>query len=146
GDIAYTDINSLYPFVMTQKYPTSDDLWCGLKNGDEFVQRLKSNKGLHGVVRGEFFVPEGDLMPLPVETSVGINYPLGDSAGCYTYAEIRSAIRHHGLQVRRVFDAYGSLTAADYYGDFVRHFYEQRKVEEDEGRKLMLKLLMNNLY
>lgn len=146
GNIIYVDINSLYPFVMTRAYPTEDALWCGYGDLHRFTKALTNLKRpLFGIVRLRLDVPKCFIAPLPVETPQGISYPYGEIEGSYTIAEVRNALLH-GAKIVQVFEAYGSTEAADYYGDFVRHFYELRKVEKDEGRKLFYKLLMNNLY
>lgn len=148
GRILYTDINSLYPFVMTQPFP--DDLVT-----------MNDVDG-HGVARVTIKIPPQFIAPLPVRMDDGgIMYPCGKIApkkyevetdgrehqtGVWTCAEIREAVQHHGAKIVKVHEVFGSDRADYYYRDFVTKIYAKRKVEKDPARKLMLKLLMNNLY
>lgn len=157
--IYYTDINSLYPYVMTQPFPND---WYDL----ELTAKSFSGGGpkCFGVARVKIQIPESFIAPLPARRDDGaIMYPVGlldgsdrcDSIdnrgeasrfnGVWTIHEIRNAVAH-GARVLKVYESWGSEGAEYYYRDFVLHFYEQRKNETDSGKKLFYKLLMNNLY
>jgi len=146
GNLWYTDVNSLYPAMMLEKFPTAADLWFGLDDVDRAEGVLRGKADCWGVATVALDVPEMDVCPLPVRHESGaVYYPWGRLEGTWTVHEIRRALAK-GAKLKRLDAAWGSMTGDTYYGDFVRHFYEQRRVEKDPGRKLMLKLLMNNLY
>lgn len=146
GNIYYTDINSLYPSVMQNPFPTSYDEFCGLKDLDQMRAHLVAQRKLFGVATVEMNIPKCRIAPLPVEREDGsIFYPHGKISGTYTIHEIQNAIKH-GAKLLNIDCAYGSTTGYPYYKKFVRMFYQRRKMETDEGKSLFLKLLMNNLY
>lgn len=147
GNLWYTDVNSLYPSTMLNKFPAGADLWFGLDDRERAESVLRDpSVDCWGVVEAELTIPEMDVAPLPVRHESGaVYYPVGMVYGWWTVHEVRNALAK-GCVLRRFHCAYGSLEGEDYYANFVRHFYEQRRVEKDEGRKLMLKLLLNNLY
>lgn len=145
GNIAYTDINSLYPSVMCQPFP------------DSWEEMETFTKGW-GVARVRIEIPKCFIAPLPVRREDGmIFYPHGiidgdDSEmsngqrnGVWTFHEIRNAVQH-GAKVSKVYEAYGSRTASFHYRNFVQKFYAMRKNEKDKGMRTFFKLLMNNLY
>lgn len=146
GNLWYTDVNSLYPSVMRQKFPTGDDLWFGLDNLDRAKELLVSDKECYGLIEAEILIPDMRVAPLPVRRDDdSVYFPIGRVCGWWTVAEVRAAFAK-GAKLVKMFNAFGSRTGEAYYSDFVEHFYAKRRVEKDEGRKLMLKLLMNNLY
>jgi len=133
GCFAYTDINSLYPYVMTMDFP------------DEWVELTDWKKGW-GIAEVEIKIPRCHIAPLPVRRDDGaIYYPWGTVRGVWTLHEIREAVKH-GAKVLELVRCFGSLTARPYYKEFVLKHYALRRDETDPGKKLMFKLLMNNLY
>lgn len=154
GDnIYYTDINSLYPSVMLNKFPDSADLNFGEKTLAKAKRLLLSKKELYGVVHCDIDVPDTILIaPLPVkrEGSGEVCFPIGKVSGWWTVHEVRYAIAK-GCKLTKLHECYGSLTGSFYYREFVETFYRLRKEEldkpnPDEGKTLFYKLLMNNLY
>lgn len=151
-DLYYTDINSLYPSVMLNKFPDGCDQWFGL---DKRKARslLLSKKELYGVVQCDIDIPETlRIAPLPVkrEGSGEVCFPVGPVSGWWTVHEVRYALAK-GCKLTKLRDAYGSTTGSFYYREFVETFYRLRKEEldkpePDEGKTLFYKLLMNNLY
>ena len=155
GDnIYYCDINSLYPAMMLEKFPTAADMWFGLdsmEDADRVMRDLK--RPLYGVARVDLFIPMDTLIgPLPVkrEGTGEVCFPVGPASGWWTVHEIRYALSR-GTKLVKLHEAYGSQDGEDYYADFVRTFYRLRQEElnketPDEGKTLFYKLLMNNLY
>jgi hypothetical protein len=153
-DLYYTDINSLYPAMMLERFPDAADAWFDEKSLPDAERLLLDlDTELFGVAKVALDIPETLLIgPLPVrrEGSGEVCFPVGPVAGWWTVHEIRHALRR-GAKLVRMEDAYGSRTGTACYADFVRTFYRLRKEEldkpqPDEGRTLFYKLLMNNLY
>ncbi|NBO53120.1 MAG: hypothetical protein EBU84_00685 [Actinobacteria bacterium] len=153
SDIYYTDINSLYPSVMLNKFPDAADQNFGEKTLAKAKKLLTSKDELYGVVHCDIDIPEDMLIsPLPVkrEGSGEVCFPVGPVSGWWTVHEVRHALSR-GCKLKKLHGAYGSRTGSYYYREFVRTFYRLRKEEldkpqPDEGKTLFYKLLMNNLY
>lgn len=154
GDnLYYTDINSLYPAMMLNKFPDGDDQFFDCQTLQEAKELLLSDEELYGVVHCDVEIPETlRIAPLPVkrEGSGEVCFPVGPASGWWTVHEIRYALAK-GCKLKKMRDAYGSRTGSYYYREFVETFYRLRKEEldkpqPDEGKTLFYKLLMNNLY
>lgn len=153
GEIFYTDINSLYPAMMLNKFPDGDDQFFDCETLAEAKTLLLSDEELYGVVHCDIDIPETlRISPLPVkrEGSGEVCFPVGPASGWWTVHEVRYALSK-GCKLKKLKDAYGSRTGSYYYREFVETFYRLRKEEldkpqPDEGKTLFYKLLMNNLY
>jgi hypothetical protein len=129
----YTDINSLYPFVMAvNEYPD--------------MLEPQSELTKFGIADVTVRQPETDLTVLPVRSEEGmIIYPYGKFRGTWTIAEIRYA-ETCGLKIERVHEVMGTNSSMNPYSEFVERIYKQRLAANSEAEKLFFKLLMNNLY
>ena len=142
GNIAWVDINSLYPWCMTKKYPT------------EFRPKKKITD--YGISNVTIEIPEQGIAPLPYRTTSSdrlsgvsegsIIFPCGKITGTWIDAEIINAVENHGCKVKKLHWSYGSADGEDYYSGFVNEFYAKRLKAESDAYKLIYKLLMNNLY
>ena len=141
GRIGYTDINSLYPWCMTQTFPED---WCELDSLDGW-----------GAADVTLQIPKDFVAPLPVRREDGSVYyphglirptpPPGEKEGAWTLHEIRDALAH-GAKLKAIHRVMGSEAGGYPYRDFVNKFYELRRTETNGARNLMLKLCLNNLY
>jgi len=147
GPMKYVDVNSLYPSVMLNPFPTSADLWFDLPSLDDAERYIRTDKPCWGIANVTISIPEDTFVgPLPVRREdESIYYPTGNVSGWWTVHEIRRALKR-GSKLTHVSECYGSKLADYYYSDFVKEFYGLREHEQDEGKKLFYKLLMNNLY
>lgn len=133
GQVHYTDINSLYPWAMTQHFP------------DCFMERKKTLEGF-GVADVTVKVPPMAVPPLPFRDDAGrILFPVGKFRGEWTLHEIRAAVEL-GAKVEKIHWVRGSATGERYYADYIREIYRRRVESEGMARKTMFKLLLNNLY
>ncbi len=131
--LAWTDINSLYPFVMLGEYP--DRL-------EEFGSRLPE----YGVADVTITMKESAFGYLPFKANNSrIFYPFGQMRGTWTIPEITYALEHGG-KIDKVHNAYGSATCSRPYSDFVRNVFDLRLKAESDAENLFFKLLLNNLY
>ena len=142
GCVMWTDINSLYPWAMTQKYP------------DECIQTTDMKE--YGLTEATVEIPHQPYAPLPYRTQESDNFsgisegsiifPCGQFTGTWTNHELRNAIENHGAKILKLHSSFGTDKASDYYGDFVKKFYKRRLECKTPAYKLIYKLLMNNLY
>lgn len=142
GCVVWTDINSLYPWSMTQKFPEE----CG---------ETKDMKE-YGLTEATVQVPNQPYAPLPYRTTEADNFkgisegsiifPNGKFRGTWTNHELRNAVEHHGAKILKMHSTFGSDKGEYYYKDFVDKFYQRRLDEKVPAYKLIYKLLMNNLY
>jgi hypothetical protein len=132
GDIYWTDINSLYPHVMTREFPAT-------------AKTVKDISGF-GVADVTIRLPEAYIMGLPYRDEEGrVIFPWGKLRGIWTFAEIQDAVAHGG-KILKLHNAIGCREGQKYYADYVHHFYQMRQACKDEAKRLFFKLLMNNLY
>jgi len=132
GRIAYTDINSLYPWAMTQLFPEGFD-------------KLSSLDG-HGLAAVDVNVPAMRIAPLPWRDADGrLLFPIGKFSGVWTIHEINNAVRA-GATVEKIHWIRGSLGGKCYYRDYIAETYQKRLQAKSPAESLFWKLLMNNLY
>lgn len=133
SNVAYTDINSLYPFIMCGYFP-------------EVMEEQGKKLPIYGIAEVTITAPKIELPVLPYRDEDGrILYPVGKFRGTWTVAEIRAA-EARGYQIQRIHRASGCDTAVKPYEDFVRRNYKARLAAKTDAEKLFYKLLMNNLY
>jgi hypothetical protein len=142
GCVMWTDVNSLYPWSMTHKYPDE----CG----------QTSDIKEYGLTEATVEVPHQPYAPLPYRTSEADNFtgisegsiifPCGTFRGTWTNHELRNAVEHHGAKILKLHFSFGTDKGYDYYGSFVKKFYKRRQESKTPAYKLIYKLLMNNLY
>jgi hypothetical protein len=136
NQIAYTDINSLYPAVMRGLFPGQL----------EPIKRPSKKLPKWGIVTATVKVAETDLAPLPLRRDDGmILYPYGRFKGSWTILELEAAV-DYGAKVEKVHECYGTNESQQPYKDFVDRLYEARQRGKTDAENLFYKLLMNNLY
>lgn len=132
--VLWTDINSLYPFVMKDKVFPGQLSDCGNKLAD------------YGIARCRVRVPESAITVLPYRSETGrILYPVGTFTGTWTVAELQEAERQ-GTKILKVERCNGTNEGMKPYGEFVERLYNARLASNSDAEKLFFKLLMNNLY
>jgi hypothetical protein len=141
GRIAYVDINSLYPWCMTQNFPECFETMQIKKTGSRFAL------GGYGICDCDVYVPKNSLIaPLPIRDEEGrLLFPVGNLSGVWTLAELRNAVQH-GAVVKKIRSMLGSMTGKAYYRDYIVENYDRRLAAKSDAEKLFWKLLMNNLY
>jgi hypothetical protein len=131
-NICYTDINSLYPSMMTKEFPET------MESQTDFVS--------YGVADVLINQPETDLPVLPWRNEDDeILYPWGTFRGTWTIAEIQKAI-DNGAKLEKVYAISGCNNGVKPYQEFVERIYKLRKTCDNKAESLFYKLLMNNLY
>ncbi len=145
GRIAYTDINSLYPWAMTQLFPECvEELPIP---GPRRRPGLEDLQGF-GIADCDVHVNEKQVIaPLPLRDDQGrLLFPVGHFSGVWTLAELRNAVLHGGATVKKIRSILGSKTGKAFYRDYITDKYARRRAAKSEAESLFWKLLMNNLY
>lgn len=133
GPLTHVDINSLYPWAMTEKFP------CEPRE-----QKDVCNYGVSDVT---IQVPAQAWCPLPKRLDDGrVVYCHGKIRGVWTNAEIRQAECMFGAKILKFHDGWGSRDGEFYYREFVHACYIKRLSARNPAENLFWKLLMNNLY
>ncbi len=133
GNVAYTDINSLYPFAMSKEFPGH------LEDTGTELKRL-------GVAQVTIKVPECEIAVLPFRDERGrILYPWGKFTGVWTVPEIRAA-ESNGARILKVHTAYTTDEGLFPYRDYMQRIYKIRKESNSKVEKGFYKLLMNTLF
>lgn len=131
-NIAYVDVNSLYPHGMLGLFPTSLDSRTDITG--------------FGIAEATMQIPTTFVAPLPWRDDEGCNlYPVGKFRGVWTFAEIQNAVNQGG-KILKLHQSFGSKDGFPYYRQFITEFYQRRLDSDSEAEKLFFKLLMNNLY
>lgn len=132
GRIAYLDVNSLYPWCMTQLFPVSMDK----------LDRLEG----YGIAACDVAVPEMFVAPLPWRDEEGrLLFPVGKFSGVWTIHELRNAMRQ-GVKVLKAHWILGSAEGKPFYRDYITTMYQNRLAAQSPAESLFWKLLLNNLY
>ena len=132
GRIAYTDVNSLYPWCLTQNFPTH-------------IERLATLDG-YGIAKVEMEIPTMAVAPLPVKDDEGrLIFPTGRFGGVWTIHEIKNAVAAGG-KVRKIHWILGSPAGRPFYREYILRMYASRRAAVSPAENLFWKLLMNNLY
>lgn len=133
GSVAYTDINSLYPFAMSKEFPGQ------LEDTGKELKRL-------GVAQVTMRVPECEIAVLPFRDERGrILYPWGKFTGVWTIPEIRAA-EANGAKILKVHTAFTTDEGFYPYRDYMQRIYKIRKDSTSKAEKGFYKLLMNTLF
>lgn len=133
--IAYTDINSLYPAMMLEKFPVTLE-----------AQPTAKEFPAYGMARVKIKIPKMPICPLPFRDETGrIFYGFGEITGVWTLAEISAALKR-GCEIQKVFEVIGTNDFEIPYSDFVKKTYAKRLSAANPAEKMFFKLLMNNLY
>lgn len=134
-NVAYTDINSLYPAMMLKNFPARCEDWTG-----------KKALPLFGVARVKIKLPKTEIGILPCRAQDGrIYYGYGTVWGVWTVLEINAAVERGG-KIIEVAEVWGTNESIKPYSKFVETLYSMRLSANSEAEKLFFKLLMNNLY
>lgn len=152
SSLYYSDINSMYPYVMAnQKFPQISG-----KNGLKMVtgkitlqhhKRMLKKEGISDVI---VVAPKGLRYPvLPCRFNGRLSFPLGRFRGWYCHNELRYAVEK-GYKIEKVFKAYFSNASCEPFKEYCEDLYAKRK-QADATRGMEIfgaacKILLNGLY
>lgn len=131
--VAYCDINSLYPYVMTKAFPGE------LEDTGKELKRF-------GVAQVTMEIPQCDISVLPWRNPDGkIFYPFGTITGVWTIEEIRAAEKR-GAKILEVHNVLSTDEFHFPYKEYVERLYKLRKESVTKVEKSFYKLCMNARY
>lgn len=131
----YYDINSSFPFAMTQPSPGN------LKGVTKYLSDKEDALFLAEV---DVEVPEDYFPPLPYRHEGSVFFPTGHWRGWFNQVDIR-LLEERGGRISRVgrvlnFDPFTDL------GEYATVLYEKRRKGTTDFDKVVYKLLLNSLY
>jgi hypothetical protein len=132
----YYDINSLYPYVMSNfKYP--------LPIRDNYTKVFKYNGDGYYFIKAEIDNKYIPVLPYRMQKSKKLIFPLGKFSGWYYSPEIELA-KQEGYKIK-VYKGY-SFNKVDYlFKDYVDYYYKIKK-NSSGAKKAVAKLMLNSLY
>ncbi len=132
-DANYVDINSSFPFAMTQPCP------------GEFLgtSRKLPDEGLY-IAKVRVFVPEVFLPPLPVRLKGRLFFPTGEWVGWFSNIDLE-LLRNEGGKILKVFEVL-HFAPFDDLSAYAKTLYELRRTAKTPFEKTAYKLLLNSLY
>lgn len=131
----YYDINSSFPYAMTQPVPG---------NLKRFGTRIPTKEGAIYIADVTVLVPEMYFPSLPKRYKNSVFFPIGSWRGHFSNIDIESMIENGGevLKVHRVmeFEPFTQLK------DYAETLYDLRKASDNDVDRMVYKLLLNSLY
>lgn len=139
------DINSLYPFVMSDMYfPDVKNLKHETKLDLKYFAYIMKN--FEGMAKCKIIHKDHYFGFLPHRYNNKLCFPVGTFTGYWNFNEIRFALKHNIIQVLEVYEiVYGNPVFTP-FKEFVNFHYAKRLETNDELEKLIEKLLQNALY
>jgi len=142
NDVNYYDINSLYPSVMTKKFPLPQSI------KKVYYPDISNVLNFEGVSECVVTTPSNIDKPLlPIRLKDGkLVFPIGRFKGCYNHVELRRALKlGYKLELTKQY----IYTQTFYpFKSYVNLFYSKRLEYKKQGSnmELVCKLLLNSLY
>lgn len=148
-DMRYYDINSLYPFVMLNRYPDPNTLRTNHKDTLEYIKKYE------GMSKVKVTCPymrypllpyrfkDGDTKSAPMK----LLFPCGTFEGWHTHVELRHALKL-GYTIDKVYKCHYYLKTCRPFSGYVRDMYKKRLEYKSKGSPMekVVKILMNGLY
>lgn len=137
----YYDINSLYPYVMTKKYPDPNSIRFTQINTLENIQNFD------GVSNVEISTPQIAYPVLPLRDRDKVIFGYGTLIGTWTHLELRKAIED-GATIKKVNWTYWFAESCYPFREYVTDLYQKRLDYKHEGNPMeqVVKILLNSLY
>jgi hypothetical protein len=133
NDAFYYDVNSSFPFSMTQPLPGQFER--------SYYGRLPKGHYLADV---DIEVPDTYIPPLPMRAGGRVFFPTGRWRSWFNNVDVDFLLRSGG-KINKVYGAYGFAPFHD-LTEYVHTLYAKRKASKDEFEKYCYKLLLNALY
>lgn len=145
----YVDINSLYPYAMTQiPFPKLDEemfVKDPLKKGLTIQEIL--DKKFIGCAECVVFVPKIEIGYLPIRFGKMLHFPTGERIlkGTWTTLELKKALEL-GYKIEKInWCCLYPVNKINVLDKFVKQLYKLRQ-ESGEEMNLCIKMILNNLY
>ena len=138
GEADYYDINSSFPFSMTEKLPAA---FLGeSKTWDEHRPT--------DIIKATVTIPKMHIPPIPVRIQTKgyrrVFFPTGTFTRWMTTPDVRMVLNSGGT-IERIHKVY-RFDEFHEMGNYVQAVYEMRRRTDDPFSRIVYKLLMNSLY
>lgn len=130
------DLNSSFPFAMTQPVPGD---CTGLRRS-----LPEMGRGALFLADVDVTVPDGYLPPLPYRCQGRVFFPTGSWSGWYTSVDLELLLREGG-RIERVREV-ATFDARDDLAMYATDLYARRKASTDTFERVVYKYLLNCLY
>lgn len=140
------DINSMYPYAMVNSYFPNPK---NLKNIHNITpEKLQKNylpyfEGCAKVKIKHYYNNYGFL---PLRKNGKLLFPVGNFSGWYNFNEIRFALQHKVIEIKKVFEVVYSEAMQSPFKEYAETLYKKRQHEKNDLYREIYKLLMNSLY
>lgn len=151
GNYKVLDINSLYPFIMSDiEFPDPKNLKKIIKVDLKYFKYLLTKKEGYAKVRinhsSEYFGYLPFKGKVNGSSSNKLLFPVGEFTTCVNFNELRYALSQGVIQILEVEYCVYSNPIKSPFSEYVTHNYNERVNSENELTKLIIKLLLNSLY
>lgn len=138
------DINSLYPFVMSDmNFPNLTSLRKVSKCDIKFLHYLlKCHEGLANIIvkhKETYF----GFLPFKVDR---LFFPVGTFETTVNFNELRFALEHEAIEILKVNHVIYSEPVKTPFKDFIDYHYNERLETNNKLKQVIHKLIMNSLY
>lgn len=146
------DVNSLYPFVMSDGkalYPVGKPLYyTDGEIAQKFYNEWKKDKVGLGFLYCKVFVPKQHIPPLPVKKGK-LCFPCGEFDGVWTYEELDYSEQECGVKILEYYEVCHFEKTYPVFKRFIECFYQLKdkgKKEKNIALTTFAKLIMNVGY
>lgn len=141
GEGFCVDVNSLYPWAMSQSLPLGEPkVYRGPFNASD-TRRLINE--CVGFARCRVKLHPRAVPPLPVLGKARIVYPTGEFDGLWAFPDLMSLDSDDKIWIR---DAIVFREARPFLKEIIEHLYRLRKNTKNPAEKAALKILLNSSY
>lgn len=137
----YFDFNSLYPYVMTKRFPDPNTLRHTFKNDISYIYDYE------GISEVDIEVDYLKFPLLPLRTKTKLYFPIGNWRGFYTHIELRKAIEL-GYRITKIHRIYYFKANFFPFREYINDLYSLRVkyIKEKNPMEYVIKILMNATY
>lgn len=137
NEVFYDDINSSYPFSMTQPLPRPDKY-------ERVREKYEDIEDYFGITLAKIEAPKLHIPVLPYKLNGKLIFPTGKWIGVYTHAELNYA-KQFGYKIKAIESIiYPEKFTA--FENFIKSYYEKKQKSTTEAEKAFYKLVLNSLY
>ena len=139
------DINSSYPNTMKNTvFPNPKHNKIILNLDPKHLSNFLDN--FEGCITADVFHKKSWIGFLPVRWHGKLCFPIGNISGCWNFNEIRFALEHGVIEVKKIHKIVYSERSESPFKDFVETLYKKRFAINNKMEIERIKIYMNSLY
>lgn len=133
------DINSLYPYVMKEKYMPTGQY--------KFIYKdFKDISEYFGFIECKIYIPKDiDIPPLTTKIEGTLIQPTGKIKGVFFSEEIKNALKY-GCKIIDIYKVCNFEKKEIIFKEFIQDMYNNRLDSDNKTDNMLYKLIMNSLY